>query len=243
MGRLVSPRGIGDGITSSLVSPRRGGGGAIDAFTVALLHMDGANNGTTFTDELGTIWTPHVNTKTSTSDHKFGGSSMVNDASSWLSGPLTVTFGSGDFTVDFWMNLTSAATERRLFSQYIDGSNFMYVYINSNQTIQFSYKYGDVYLASYLFNTANLVGNWRHMAFVRSGNNFNLYQDGVVQTATVTTDISGKSLSFINSQWAIGSGRPASAFNPFVGYIDEFRVSNGIARWTADFTPPIVPYS
>jgi hypothetical protein len=81
-----------------------------DSFTKILLHMDGANGGTTFTDAnvggSAHTWTANSAT-TSTGTLKFGTASENCGAGvGWIDTPDSADFtlGSGDFTIDFWFN-------------------------------------------------------------------------------------------------------------------------------------------
>ncbi len=85
------------------------------------------------------------------------------------------------------------------------------------------------------------VGAWGHVAAVRNGNEIALYLDGVKSSSTINA--TGKTVVDLGtSSFFVGrAGSYAGDYHN--GYIDEFRVSNGIARWTTDFTPPTSAYS
>jgi len=88
--------------------------------------------------------------------------------------------------------------------------------------------------------TITLAQNtWYHVAVVRDGsNNLDVYIDGVKGGSTYSTSWD------INSSDALQIGKEASNGGAsFSGYLDEFRISKGVARWTSDFTPPARPYS
>src|SRR5664280_436737 len=90
-----------------------------DSNTKILLHMDGSNAGTTFTDESGKIWTAGGNGQLSTNSPKFGTASGLFNGSSWITTPdsTDLTVGSGDFTIDFWVKRSTLGT-----NQYIMGT-------------------------------------------------------------------------------------------------------------------------
>ena len=70
---------------------------------------------------------------------------------------------------------------------------------------------------------------WYHIALVRSGTALKVYRDGTsLISVTNSIDFDNTGNLFIAS--ADGSGY-------FTGYMDEIRISKGIARWTANFTP------
>lgn len=80
--------------------------------------------------------------------------------------------------------------------------------------------------------------NWHHVAMVRSGNNLLGFIDGIL---VATYDVTGVSINDSANNVAFGrEGEWAS--NYFQGYVDEPRISKGIARWTTNFTPPTEEY-
>src|SRR5690606_34123168 len=70
----------------------------------SLLHFNGSNGSTTFTDEKGVGWTASGDAEISTAQSKFGGSSLSLDGTGdWLDASNAgFTFGTGDFTIEAW---------------------------------------------------------------------------------------------------------------------------------------------
>ena len=214
-----------------------------DSYTKLLLHMDGADNGITFTDEAGKTITPGNQSCTKTGIKKFGTASAYFDgAFDYLLTPLVadLQFGTEDFTIDCWTYLLSRASYYPcLFSNlanWTTGSIGLFIGHNAA-----SNKYR-VYIDSasvLLTSTNNIIYNeWAHIALVRSGNDYKLYING-------TNDGSGSSTSAINgngSNFFISASGDIGSHSSLYGYVDEFRVSKGIARWTTNFTPPTSPY-
>ena len=92
------------------------------ALTLVLLHFDGANNSTVFTDSSPFNQTVSVVTgtpKISTAMSKFGGSSLYLDGSSSIKIPnnANLNLGTGVFTIEFWFYLTSLPISEALFLQ------------------------------------------------------------------------------------------------------------------------------
>ena len=80
---------------------------------------------------------------------------------------------------------------------------------------------------------------WTHVAAVRKGSTVTLYINGTAD-GTMSSSVN------VMSHGALQVGRQvavSSTAQMWQGYIDELRVSKGIARWTADFTPPTAPYT
>lgn len=219
-----------------------------DSFTKALLHMDGADAGTTFTDESGKTWTAAGNAQIDTAQSQFGGASGLFDGS----GDYISTTDSDDFyfsnedlTIDAWLRINAFPSSGNLcivFSQYIDSNNKYYYGLWNN---------GGVYTWRFVSTSAGVdqhilsfadsglsTGVWYHIALVRSGDNWYLFRDGTQVGSTVSD-----SGSVPNLAANVNIGRlPPNSTHDFNGWIDEVRISKGIARWTANFTPPAQAY-
>ena len=216
-----------------------------DQFTKLLLHFDGADASTTFTDASpsqhgnGTVT---GNTQVDTADSKFGGSSGLWDGSGdWMTFPNSVDweFGTGDWTIDYWAKKATGATGRPVIIRELTPAfvGFMLGYSNGSTVDQF---YASSNGSSW--DIANAVsmgtfdtGAWHHYAVVRNGNNFYTFRDGT----QVSTFSSSASLVASSAALSLGNYNNTTSYH---GWLDELRVSKGIARWTSNFTPPIGPY-
>ena len=215
-----------------------------DNYTKALLHFDGADASTTIVDESGKSWVAGDNVQIDTAQSVFGGASLLLDGS----GDYVATadsddfnIGAGDFTIDFRLKKAVTDVLYRLCGQSdvsaTAGTRVISIYSNANNS-----------LSCLLFSASGQVGagfaspldtNWHHIAVVRYGNTLTIYCDGVAG-ATVG-DVTGLTAYNSSSQFAIGR-EGESPNDPLNGWIDEFRFSKGIARWTSNFTPPTSPY-
>jgi hypothetical protein len=81
---------------------------------------------------------------------------------------------------------------------------------------------------------------WHHVALVRYGNILTLYIDGIGQNTTA--NVNGVNVNSSSGNLSIGRPGDYNGYY-FNGWIDEFRFSNGIARWTSNFTPPASAYT
>lgn len=210
----------------------------IDGNTQLCLHMDGSDNGTTFTDSSQngystSVISSAVTHSTSFTAPKFGVSSGKFAGSSYIEFADTANLrpGSGDFTYDWWQYLQTQPTNYGPFGKGSFGANDINVQSSGN-------KYLVWFGGSTLFTqaTAHTLNAWQHFAVVRSGTTVTLYMGGTSDgSATSSLNLSGTGALNIGTR---GTDR-ASGLN---GNIDEFRYSN-IARWTANFTPPTSAYS
>jgi hypothetical protein len=214
-----------------------------DQFTKILLHMDGANAGTTFTDEnrggAAHTWTAHGAT-TSTTAFKFGTTSEACGAGvGYIDTPDSTdyTLGSGAWTVDFWFNVQGGAGATRYMFGQNNAAGTVWSYIGLLTTANVI----RINLNSGTFKdgtTAITTTGWHHYAAVRTGNIVKLFLDGVQEGGDLAFAVG---VTDSADTFSIGRGG-AFATAPFNGFIDEFRLSVGVARWTANFTPPVRQY-
>jgi len=79
---------------------------------------------------------------------------------------------------------------------------------------------------------------WTHVAFTRAAGTIYIFTNGKLVASG-----SGFANYNFNTAYNLGIGYFNDGTNVrfLSGYIDEFRLSN-VARWTADFTPSVLPY-
>lgn len=186
--------------------------------------------------------TANGNAQISTAQSKFGGASAYFDGTGdYLSIPDSDdwNYGSGDFTIECWIRTTSIGTVQEIISQ-IDSGGYKPVYfaINSaGKIVLYASSNGTSYdIANGTASTSTLSTNtWYHIALVRNSNLFKVYLNGIEEISVT----SSSSLFNADGTLRIGSGNGG---NYFIGYIDEIRISKGIARWTSAFTPSTLEY-
>lgn len=216
-----------------------------------LLHMDGSNGSTTVTDFSSNNLTVTAvgNAQISTAQSKFGGSSLslVRSPSSYLTvsnSTGSLTFGTGDFTVECWVFLnTLPAGNGYPNSYWIVGGGP----VNSNTG--FDIAIGSTVLQVGLTSFASLnisvahglsSGVWHHIAVCRGGNTLYAFRNG---TQLATANVTGVTADSLTSGIAISAAEPSgSTSGNFNGYIDELRISKGICRYTSGFTPSTTPF-
>jgi predicted GH43/DUF377 family glycosyl hydrolase len=231
-----------------------------DPSTVSLLHMDGADASQTFTDKAigGSphVWTAYNHAQIDTAQSVFGGASGLFDGvDDYIDTPYSsdFDFGSGNFTWDFRVRFAALDTSKIYVLMGITNSTAtehlkIYIYYNgvmSKWVWNFVSYVGGIEKANYYCAWDGVVINtWYHMALVRNGTSLKLYINGTSITLTATTAISTNSITpAVQCKFTIGrNGEYTTA--PFYtnAWFDEVRISKGIARWTANFIPPTVPY-
>ena len=220
-----------------------------DANTNLLLHGDGVDASTVFSDSgvTGHTLHGHGNVKISTDQYFFGYSSIYFDGDGdFLHIPdhTGFDFSGGSWTFDArvytqpkyikTIYYQDAGTDQDYIRLWIEGGTAPLY----NGTLRFEIKAAGAIVA-FLQSSAPIYNSeWNHVAVVENGNSYFLFINGYRKAADV---FSGIRPANYTSDVSIGSGYAGS--NYFKGYMDEIRVSKGSARWTGVwFAPPSVQY-
>lgn len=216
------------------------------ANVVSLLHFNGADGSTTFTDETGKAWTPVGDAQIDTAQSKFGGASGLFDgAGDYLSTPDSDDFYlSADFTIEAWIRSAVTGAAGVFIPIYTHTASLG----SNNNRIMFDLSSGFMTLSVQTTVTNWIVAQtayaipadtWVHVAITREGNLYRLFVNGVlIHTATQTN-----AMPNIAGSAYIGTQRNASAQRYLNGHLDELRVTNGVARYVTDFVPPVGPFT
>lgn len=204
-----------------------------DEYTKLLLHFD-----SDFTDLCGKTVTAYGNAAISSAQSKFGSASALFDGNEdYISTPGVDDwyFDTGDFTIDFWVRRNGTGSYPGIISCSDTSTGWAIGFGNGDNKIRVVWNSAQQILST------NAIPDltWTHIALVRYGDTATLYINGVnngsVSVAGVNINPDGNG--------ALKIGKLNSSANYFFnGNVDEMRVSKGIARWTADFTPPASAY-
>lgn len=216
-----------------------------DANTILLLNFTNAGiyDGT-MKNNLETVG----NAQISTAVVKYGSGSMAFDGTGdYLNIPTTnqsLTLGSANWTIEFWIYLPSLPSTRKEIL-YLNGNSSgfaaMSVHICSNNKLGLSFSESG---SGWKTDDTTGVGNaltattWQHVAVTRNGQNIQVYLDGVSQGATYTTTAATTSLMTTYTLNQVCAYNSASF--QLNAYLDDLRVTVGVARYTANFIPPSV---
>lgn len=208
-----------------------------------LLHADD------FTDssKYGATMTNAGAATIDTTTNKFGtGSfSFSGTATSYLQTPLSTnySFGSSNFTMEFWFNSSFPTTN---YNYYVFGNNtsgsvangwLLYFFYSGTSTLTVYLRRNNANPLSYLFPT--VPSGWNHYTLVRNGNTISFYYNGV-SVASYTE--SGSIDNGIANLLYIGAAIASDASSTLKGYIDEVRITKGVARYISNFTVPNAPF-
>lgn len=234
-----TPNGIWNAIT---------GGSSWDTYTKFMSHFDGVDGATSATDEIGKTITFVGTAQLDTAQYKFGTASLLLNGSTdyvTLADSVDWDMGTGDFTWELQIRFAdiTTATNQYIISQRSNaGTKQQALYFNNTTGLNF-FNYDGAFNVDFGQGavTGWLINTWYHIAVVRNGDDYNIYRDGI----SIASTTNSSALSDIGYLLTLGAreGDGEAADNFVNGWIDECKISKGIARWTADFTPPTSAYS
>jgi hypothetical protein len=213
---------------------------AISGTSLLLNYTNGAIYDNAMMSDLETVG----NAQISTSVVKYGTGSLAFDGTGdYLYRPNSdlFAFGTGDFTVEFWMYANSTATDKTLMgtaSGYTTGGWQVGFNIDGQQAngIEFLIEASP---HVYVFSGALSTATWYHVAATRSGTTLRLFINGTQVSSTTSSnnisDSAGNALAVGRTIEGIGS-------RDYNGYIDDLRITKGYARYTSNFTPPTAAF-
>jgi hypothetical protein len=209
-----------------------------------LLHCDGSNGSTTFVDSSGTPKTVTANSGAvvSTAAPKFGtGAAQFVNTSSHLLVPYSAEFGlaAADITIEFWaqgaQRNRSAASFRT--SGGAEAWNFE---VNSSGFVVFTALRSDGFSYTLTQTAGDRIaennGVWYHVALSKDSSTIRLFVSGVQRASAAI----GTSLATPNTSHRLIIGAESAV--AWDGFLDDIRITTGVARYTADFTPPTAAF-
>jgi hypothetical protein len=203
-----------------------------------LLHGNGANGSTTITDNSPSPKTVTAvgNAQISTAQSKFGGASIAFDGTGdylTLPSESAFQFGTGNFTVEMWMYRAPVSNVGYLIDARNSSQTTNWAIYKDSGTNGITWFNGSVTLVD---PTPIAANTWTHIAFARQGTSLRYYINGVAYNIyTDTTNYSvSPTISYIGSRF-----NGADQLN---ANIDDLRITKGVARYTANFTPPTAPF-
>ena len=220
-------------------------------YTKLLIHSDTTDGSTTFTDSSpsGHTLTVTGDAHHETTQKKFGSTAIQFDGTGdYLYAPQSSDFDlPAEFTIDWWAWKSANGSENydgiATTGQNGSGDGGWLIELSSTRGLVFYDGIADVFMVP--DTSASIDPNdstWHHWALVRSGGVVTAYKDGVsFSTCSYSTTITTTQPLYIGTILGSSSGQGSPLFH-FNGYLDEFRISKGIARWTTDFTPPTRKY-
>jgi len=203
--------------------------------TVLMLPFEGSNNDTSTTDGSSTEHSITFNgdAKIVTAQKKYGSSSLYLDGSDHLTlaDHADWTFGTGDFTWEFWVRFSTVTSSGYyILAANADSSGFFLFRWDGGGGGSGNWSYGYTSGGNNWADTLS-ADTWYHVAVVRSSGDIKVYRDGVEKGSAWTHTTS------LDANGGIHIGKSHST-EYMTGYLDDFRLTKGVARYTSNFTPP-----
>lgn len=217
-----------------------GGGGSSDphwANVSLLLHCDGAHGSTVFVDSSSRPKTVTAggDASISTAEARFGGASATFDGagdSLGIADHADLRMGTGDWTIEGWVRLQAIGAFRVLVAlgNTAAAGSFAIRISNANE-LQLLLVGGSG--SSLGTNVIFQAGVWTHFAVTREGTRVRGFIDGQLLNSAITNATNHAP----TSGFVIGG--PSFLMS---GHMDDIRITKGVARYTASFSPPTGPY-
>ena len=219
-------------------------------YTRMLLHCEGINGSQTFIDSSprNHIITANGNAQIDTAYKQFGtGSGLFDGTGDYISTPASydLNLGSEDFAIECWVRFDALPNvdgeQHIIYSQHDSWDDCFHISLWVNASIErFWTVYGNSGGSNYIaFSriTSLAINTWYHIAVIRNGNEWKIFQDG---TQVGATETNSSTIPNLTSPITIGGGESWNM--DFNGRLDEVRVSIGTPRFSSEFTPSSAPY-
>jgi len=209
----------------------------LTAITNTTLLLNGTNSGivdNAIKSDIVTVGSAQINT----SVVKYGtGSISFNGTTSYLNFPNNTyyAFGTSNFTIEAWVYPNSVTALQSLIDTRSTATATTGILISITALGFISVTVNNAIL--FTSSTGITISAWTHVAVVKNGSTITLYLNG---TKPLTG--SGTSSTSLTDQFLRLGASAGTAANFYNGYLDEVRITNGIARYTANFTPPTAPF-
>lgn len=207
-----------------------------------LLHGDGANGSTTFVDNspFPKSILASGTARISTAHSKFGGASIRLEGAGghvYANNIPELRLTAGNYTIECFFRADALTASQCLMAQRTNTPSVLGwgIFLDADGSL---YIQGNTGSPTFISTPASTYAalTWHHLAIVRSGSTTTIYVDGVVKGSG-------------NAAWAeddtsvfsIGYQRQTGQY-PLFGYIDEVRITAGVARYTGAFAPPTAAF-
>jgi len=177
------------------------------------------------------------NTTGSTTQAKFSAKSMYFDGTDDYVSMSNFESLPGDFTIEAWIYMTSVSAEGIVCRGrnsagghlwYVENSRLKFRAYNGSGSNQ-----GDIQAA-----TALSANTWNHVAITRSGSTLRFFINGTLDATTGTLSPTNGPMNSTDDMEIGGYTYNGSHLLPFSGYMQDVRITKGLARYTASFTVP-----
>ena len=217
------------------------------ASVVFLSHFDGSDASTTVTDEKSHTVTCVGNAQLDTAQQKFGSASLLLDGTGdYITVPDSNEWTPGaDFTIEGWVRFAALTGNHVFCSHYENTTNMRSWFFRRTTGDLLTFQIHPFSGGSNPNSPeiaqgawAPVINTWYHVAVTRSGNAYRVFAAGSLIGSNTTP------FGPTNSNQPLVFGAiNSSGFTQFLnGWMDDWRITNGVARYTGAFTPPVAPF-
>lgn len=208
---------------------------------VLLLHLDGSDGSTTFTDaKNGRTVTGNGSPALGTAQSKFGGASLnlasgtkrleMADDADWTPG------ASGPYCVEAWHRPAAVSSTNQIIAQWDNGGARSWWLGYTSSKVRLYLYIGGVLVTALEGTTTVTTDTWHHVAWTWDGTTYRLFLDGNLEDSYASSTAPDASASKLE----IGNSNGSFQGN---GWVDEVRITKGgTARYTASFTAPTAAF-
>jgi len=207
-----------------------------DSYTKLLLHFEGDTSNSSHALGVGE-GTPEFSSTTASG---MVGSASFDGTDERFQVPTHVDFelNTGEWTIDFWVYKNSVNSTDAMFTGHGGGfggwnatnghqwTSFIYT-----SKLYFQYWNGATNSDAISDSDIDIAYGWHHIALVNDSTNFTMYIDGVS-----VKQISSITPTLTSAPTYLTIGDSVASDTTINGYIAEYRLSRGVARWTSDFS-------
>lgn len=220
------------------------------SYVTNLLHFEGANGSTIITDQKGYTWTCSGNAQISTERSASGvASSRFDGADDKITSASSASFynflhngSTWTFECSLYLDSTTGSTSRVIFTNNLGISSNIGIVIFIYATGQIGVNITRGVSSSFVFNliSSSVVsaGMFHKIAIVHDQSasyDLNVYLDGVMVAQADHSNPYSTADAYDNAS----IGATSSNTFDFLGNIDELRITNGIARYSAAYAPSL----
>lgn len=206
-----------------------------------LLHMDGADLSTTFTDNSPSPKTVTAvsGAKISTGQSRFGGASgLFNGTTDYLTIPTSAdfAFGTGDYTVECWTWITALPGAGQGYNIFSNASGLTLpssFFIADDGRLK---VWNNGLVPPSGFGASVSLSTWQHIAWSRASGTLRAFIAGTQQWSVANSD------NHASSGIAVIGKNPGASSGFMNGNIDDLRITKGVGRYTGNFIPPGAPF-
>ena len=207
----------------------------------AMFNFDGSDTATTTTglDASNKNLTISYGSgdQLSNTQKKFGATSIYVADGIELSSSDGFNMGTGDFTMEAWYYFTDFSQSYALFDQWQSSGSYRHQIWTGKTSAGTAGRLDWYYANTSFFSTANpavSTGAWTHIACVRHNGTLKIYINGTADSNTQSyTGQFGRTAGM-----AFGDQLSGGASGRAQYYLDDLRITKGLARYTSNFTAP-----